>query len=289
MAATKLGRRKMKPGDLIRPFDFDGDYVYEYRTTTFDGERDGKKYFRYLCLSPTGGAVSFPAEKQFWYFGHRDPTDLSILPKAKSIWESAHKKIFGPHPNPPERTHFYGDTVCRGCDMVSEQCICKEPEQVPSKYDASRAAGLSKPFVDREGDRKSNVAELLVAKYLGAEMVRKPLDEPDPGWDMNHRGWLVDVKWCESPKRLLLVKTWKPRLADMYVLVIDKEPVGWAWKDRLEVADTVDFGYKHGPDGTHKRYCDCGTCESDISFSLDKSKLRPMQDLLLITSKDVVG
>lgn len=103
------------------------------------------------------------------------------------------------------------------------------------------------PYTNREEDIAAALAEVFVAEWLGVPFINKD-EAPDPGHDLVHRGYRVDVKWPlpHSKARNLIVKAkrardgspvWVPRFpdTDIYVLVHGTPGsffvAGWQWRD----------------------------------------------------------
>ncbi len=132
------------------------------------------------------------------------------------------------------------------------------------RWDASRRAGYRDEFAGggdedakRWVDYMARAAEVWAADYLGPEArVAAGIRRKDRGWDLVYRGWRLDVKWTpQEPGRRgwgsnpaypgLRVPTWKPRRADLYLLVLGdlverfrlyEWADGWATRSEVEAA-----------------------------------------------------
>lgn len=120
----------------------------------------------------------------------------------------------------------------------------------PSRWEVNRARGIRPGAVDQLEDQLSEAAERYVGAILGVPTVGVLDGQPDPGWDMEYRGWRIDVKHTQHENGNLAVPTHHPLRAHLYVLVTGRseaafEAKGWATRKEVSAAPLVDHGYRY--------------------------------------------
>jgi hypothetical protein len=139
------------------------------------------------------------------------------------------------------------------------------------RYDTGRRLGYRDESVShldaRHRDKMAANAEQWLLDFLGEGTLIAGNQQHDPGWDIEYRGWKIDVKWTAREPGgnwytptypHLIVPTWKPRRADIYVLVIGSMVErfdlfdwadGWEYRRTVEKSPVVDWGKQRQTSG----------------------------------------